>query len=255
MNDFIKPKKPELVVSNKGLCVEHLVKRYKKRPVLLDVSVSVRQGEVVGLLGPNGAGKTTCFYIMTGLIDADGGKISVDGQDVTNLPMYRRARLGIGYLPQESSIFRGLSVEDNIRAVLQMIEPDVVAREERLEELLGEFSISHLRQTPAVSLSGGERRRTEIARALASRPRFILLDEPLAGIDPIAISDIRDLIMHLKDRGIGVLITDHNVRDMLDIVDRAYILHGGRVLMEGKPQDIVVHKDVRRVYLGEGFSL
>jgi lipopolysaccharide export system ATP-binding protein len=255
VNDFIKPKKPELVVSNKGLCVEHLVKRYKKRPVLLDVSVSVRQGEVVGLLGPNGAGKTTCFYIMTGLIDADGGKISVDGQDVTNLPMYRRARLGIGYLPQESSIFRGLSVEDNIRAVLQMIEPDVVAREERLEELLGEFSISHLRQTPAVSLSGGERRRTEIARALASRPRFILLDEPLAGIDPIAISDIRDLIMHLKDRGIGVLITDHNVRDMLDIVDRAYILHGGRVLMEGKPQDIVVHKDVRRVYLGEGFSL
>lgn len=255
MNDFIKPKKPELVVSNKGLCVEHLVKRYKKRPVLLDVSVSVRQGEAVGLLGPNGAGKTTCFYIMTGLIDADGGAISIDGQDVTTLPMYRRARLGIGYLPQESSIFRGLSVEDNIRAVLQMVEPDMVTREERLEELLGEFSISHLRQTPAVSLSGGERRRTEIARALASRPRFILLDEPLAGIDPIAISDIRDLIMHLKDRGIGVLITDHNVRDMLDIVDRAYILHGGRVLMEGKPKDIVAHKDVRRVYLGEGFSL
>ena len=248
-----KGRKPALV--KKGLSAEHLVKRYKKRPVLLDVSLYVQQGEAVGLLGPNGAGKTTSFYIMTGLINADGGKIRIDGQDVTDLPMYRRARLGVGYLPQESSIFRGLSVEDNIRAVLQMVESDVITREERLEELLGEFSISHLRQTPAVALSGGERRRTEIARALASRPRFILLDEPLAGIDPIAINDIRDLIMHLKDRGIGVLITDHNVRDMLDIVDRAYILHGGRVLMEGTPADIVAHKDVRRVYLGESFSM
>lgn len=248
-------KKPRLVKPAAGLSAEHLVKHYKKRPVLRDVSVSVRQGEVVGLLGPNGAGKTTTFYIMTGLIDPNGGKIKIDGQDITSLPMYRRARLGVGYLPQESSIFRGLSVEDNIRAVLQMIEPDHHRREETLEELLGEFSISHLRHTPAIALSGGERRRTEIARALASRPRFILLDEPLAGIDPIAINDIRDLIMHLKDRNIGVLITDHNVRDMLDIVDRAYILHGGRVLMEGQPKDVVEHKDVRRVYLGEGFSL
>lgn len=254
-NDHTDKEKPKLVVSNKGLSAEHLVKRYKKRPVLRDVSLFVQQGEAVGLLGPNGAGKTTCFYIMTGLIDADGGSIKIDGQDITDLPMYRRARLGIGYLPQESSIFRGLTVEENIRAVLQMIETDPSRREEILEELLGEFSISHLRQTPAIALSGGERRRTEIARALASRPRFILLDEPLAGIDPIAISDIRDLIVHLKDRGIGVLITDHNVRDMLDIVDRAYILHGGHVLMEGTPQDIVDHKDVRRVYLGEGFSL
>lgn len=248
-------KKPHLTAVNKGLTAHHLVKSYKKRPVLRDVSVSVRQGEVVGLLGPNGAGKTTTFYIMTGLIDPNGGKITIDGQDVTHLPMYRRARLGVGYLPQESSIFRGLSVEDNIRAVLQVVEKDYHRREEMLEELLGEFSISHLRQTPAIALSGGERRRTEIARALASHPRFMLLDEPLAGIDPIAINDIRDLIMHLKDRGIGVLITDHNVRDMLDIVDRAYILHGGRVLMEGAPEDVVAHKDVRRVYLGEGFSL
>ncbi len=255
MMDKTEHKKPRLVSESKGLSAEHLVKHYKKRPVLRDVSVSVRQGEVVGLLGPNGAGKTTTFYIMTGLIDPNGGKVKIDGQDITSLPMYRRARLGVGYLPQESSIFRGLSVEDNIRAVLQMIEPDYHRREETLEELLGEFSISHLRHTPAIALSGGERRRTEIARALASRPRFILLDEPLAGIDPIAINDIRDLIMHLKDRNIGVLITDHNVRDMLDIVDRAYILHGGRVLMEGKPKDVVEHKDVRRVYLGEGFSL
>lgn len=245
--------KPRLAVSNKGLSAEHLVKHYKKRPVLRDISLNVKQGEAVGLLGPNGAGKTTCFYIMTGLIEADGGKIKIDGQNVTDLPMYRRARLGVGYLPQESSIFRGLTVEQNIRSVLQMVEQDSTRREEILEELLGEFSISHLRQTPAIALSGGERRRTEIARALASRPRFILLDEPLAGIDPIAIGDIRDLIVHLKDRGIGVLITDHNVRDMLDIVDRAYILHGGRVLMEGTPKDIVEHKDVRRVYLGDSF--
>ncbi|MCK5517922.1 MAG: LPS export ABC transporter ATP-binding protein [Alphaproteobacteria bacterium] len=231
------------------------MKRYKRRPVLRNVSLTVRRGEAVGLLGPNGAGKTTCFYIVTGLIDADSGSILLDGRNITNLPMYRRARLGISYLPQESSIFRGLNVEDNIRAVLQVVENDPQRREHMLDELLAEFSISHLRLTPAIALSGGERRRVEIARALATRPHFILLDEPLAGIDPIAVGDIRDLVKHLKDRNIGVLITDHNVRDTLDIVDRAYILHGGQMLMEGKPSDIVAHKDVRRVYLGEKFSL
>lgn len=239
----------------KGLAVEHLSKGYKKRPVLRDVSIEVQRGEAVALLGPNGAGKTTCFYIMTGLITPDNGTIMLDGQDITMLPMYRRARLGIGYLPQESSIFRGLSVEDNIRAVLQAQNLNREDQEALLEELLSEFSVSHLRRTPSVALSGGERRRVEIARALASRPHFILLDEPLAGIDPIAIGEIRSLISHLKTKGIGVLITDHNVRDTLDIVDRAYILHDGHVLMEGTPADIVAHEDVRRVYLGEGFSL
>lgn len=239
----------------RGLVVEHLMKRYKRRPVLRDVSLNVRRGEAVGLLGPNGAGKTTCFYIVTGLIEPDSGNIKLDGKDITGLPMYRRSRLGIGYLPQESSIFRGLNVEDNIRSVLQIVEDDHHRREHMLEELLAEFSITHLRFTPSVALSGGERRRVEIARALATHPQFILLDEPLAGIDPIAVADIRDLVKHLKDRNIGVLITDHNVRDTLDIVDRAYILHGGQVLMEGKPADIVNHKDVRRVYLGEKFSL
>jgi lipopolysaccharide export system ATP-binding protein len=246
---------PKLVTESQGLVAERLMKRYKRRPVLRDVSVQVRRGEAVGLLGPNGAGKTTCFYIITGLVDADSGRISLDGQDITHLPMYRRARMGIGYLPQESSIFRGLNVEDNIKAVLQAVESDPHRREHLLEELLGEFSISHLRLAPSVALSGGERRRLEIARALATRPNFILLDEPLAGIDPIAVAEIRDLVKHLKNRNIGVLITDHNVRDTLDIVDRAYILHGGQVLMEGKPADIVNHKDVRRVYLGEKFSL
>lgn len=239
----------------KGLSVEHLSKGYKKRPVLRDVSLDVQRGEAVALLGPNGAGKTTCFYIMTGLINPDAGSIMLDGQDVTSLPMYRRARLGIGYLPQESSIFRGLSVEDNIRAVIQTQNLNREDQELLLEELLNEFSVSHLRRTPAIALSGGERRRVEIARALASRPHFMLLDEPLAGIDPIAIGEIRSLISHLKTKGIGVLITDHNVRDTLDIVDRAYILHDGHVLMEGTPLDIVAHEDVRRVYLGEGFSL
>ncbi len=239
----------------KGLAVEHLSKGYKKRPVLRDVSIEVQRGEAVALLGPNGAGKTTCFYIMTGLITPDNGSIMLDGQDITMLPMYRRARLGIGYLPQESSIFRGLSVEDNIRAVLQAQNLNREDQEALLEELLSEFSVSHLRRTPSIALSGGERRRVEIARALASRPHFILLDEPLAGIDPIAIGEIRSLISHLKTKGIGVLITDHNVRDTLDIVDRAYILHDGHVLMEGTPADIVAHEDVRRVYLGEGFSL
>lgn len=246
---------PKLVPPSQGLVAHHLMKRYKRRPVLRDVSLAVRRGEAVGLLGPNGAGKTTCFYILTGLIDADSGAIELDGKDVTKLPMYRRARMGVSYLPQESSIFRGLNVEDNIRSILQLVEEDHHLRENMLEDLLAEFSITHLRFTPAVALSGGERRRVEIARALATHPHFVLLDEPLAGIDPIAVGEIRDLVKHLKDRNIGVLITDHNVRDTLDIVDRAYILHGGQVLMEGKPSDIVNHKDVRRVYLGEKFSL
>ena len=248
-------KNPRIKAVSQGLTAEHLSKSYKKRPVLRDVSLSVKRGEAVALLGPNGAGKTTCFYIMTGLINADSGFITLDGQDITALPMYRRARLGVGYLPQESSIFRGLSVEDNIRAVLQAQDLNREDQEALLEDLLAEFSVGHLRRTPALALSGGERRRVEIARALASRPHFILLDEPLAGIDPIAVGEIRELIGYLKAKGIGVLITDHNVRDTLDIVDRAYILHDGKVLMEGSPQDIVAHEDVRRVYLGEGFSL
>lgn len=246
---------PRLVTDNTGLVASNLGKAFKKRPVLREVSLSVQRGEVVGLLGPNGAGKTTSFYIMTGLISPDYGTILLDGEDITGLPMYRRSRLGIGYLPQEASIFRGLSVENNIRAMLEVSEPLADQREARLEDLLAEFSVTHLRRTPALALSGGERRRVEIARALASNPSFMLLDEPLAGIDPIAVSDIRELVSHLKDRGIGVLITDHNVRETLDIVDRAYILHDGRVLMDGKPAEIVTHEDVRRVYLGERFSL
>ena len=246
---------PRLVASNEGLVAQSLGKSFRKRPVLRNVTLSVQRGEAVALLGPNGAGKTTCFYCLTGLIAPDYGAITMDGHDITALPMYRRARLGIGYLPQEASIFRGLTVENNIRAALEVTEPHHHRREEYLEELLAEFSITHLRRTPALALSGGERRRVEIARALASRPHFILLDEPLAGIDPIAVSDIRDLISHLKDRGIGVLITDHNVRDTLDIIDRAYIIHDGMVLMEGSPSDIVGNEDVRRVYLGDRFSL
>ncbi|MFL1460802.1 LPS export ABC transporter ATP-binding protein [Roseococcus sp. DSY-14] len=238
-----------------GLVAEELGKRYKKRPVVRGVSVSVRRGEAVGLLGPNGAGKTTTFYMITGLVKPDSGRVTLDGVDVTRLPMYRRARLGIGYLPQEASIFRGLSVEDNIRAALEVVEPQHELREQMLDGLLGEFGISHLRKAPALALSGGERRRCEIARALATHPAYILLDEPLAGIDPIAVGEIRDLVKHLKDRGIGVLITDHNVRETLEIIDRAYILHDGQVLMEGRPQEIVAHEGVRRVYLGEKFSL
>jgi len=238
-----------------GLYARDLAKSYSHRPVLHSVTLSVNRGEAVGLLGPNGAGKTTCFYIIIGLIAPDSGAILLDGEDVTDLPMYRRARLGIGYLPQEASIFRGLTVEQNIRAVLEVVERSRDRRESDLEALLEEFAITHLRRAPALSLSGGERRRVEIARALASRPNFILLDEPLAGIDPIAVAEIRALVSHLKDRGIGVLITDHNVRETLDIVDRAYILHEGVVLMEGLPAEIVVHEDVRRVYLGERFSL
>ncbi|HZT88730.1 MAG TPA: LPS export ABC transporter ATP-binding protein [Stellaceae bacterium] len=246
---------PRLVADNNGLQGEGLGKSFKRRPVLRGVNVSVQRGEVVGLLGPNGAGKTTCFYIITGLIAADTGIVTLDGQDITDLPMYRRARLGIGYLPQEASIFRGLTVEQNIRAILEIVEPEPDVREAMLDSLLTEFSISHLRRAPALALSGGERRRCEIARALATQPHFILLDEPLAGIDPIAVGDIRDLVAHLKDRGIGVLITDHNVREAFDIVDRAYILHEGQVLMEGAPEDIIANPDVRRVYLGERFSL
>lgn len=251
----IEVEQPRLISSNDGLQALKIGKRYKRRPVLRGVSITLKRGEVVGLLGPNGAGKTTCFYIVTGLIAADYGSIVLDGQDVTDLPMYRRARLGIGYLPQEASIFRGMTVENNIRAVLEVSNESAAQCELRLEELLAEFSLSYLRRTPALALSGGERRRVEIARALASNPNFILLDEPFAGIDPIAVDDIRSLVTHLKDRGIGVLITDHNVRETLDIVDRAYILHDGAVLMEGAPSEIVAHKDVRRVYLGERFSL
>jgi lipopolysaccharide export system ATP-binding protein len=245
----------ELPPPTQGLVARNLGKRFKQRPVLRDVNVSVQCGEAVGLLGPNGAGKTTCFYIITGLISADYGTIYLDGQDITGLPMYRRARLGIGYLPQEASIFRGMTVENNIRSVLEVVERDRDIREALLDDLLAEFSITHLRRAPALALSGGERRRCEIARALASQPHFILLDEPLAGIDPIAVNEIRELISHLRHRGIGVLITDHNVRETLEIVDRAYILHEGMVLMEGEPADIVAHEDVRRVYLGERFSL
>ena len=223
--------------------------------MLRDVSLRLERGEVVGLLGPNGAGKTTSFYILTGLIQPDTGIVTLDGQDITRLPMYRRARIGIGYLPQEASIFRGMTVGNNIRAVLDVTEPAAELRESRLDALLGEFSITHLRHTPAPALSGGERRRVEIARALASSPGYILLDEPFVGIDPIAVNDVRALVGHLKDRGIGVLITDHNVRETLDIVDRAYILHDGRVLMEGAPSEIVADDEVRRVYLGERFSL
>ena len=246
---------PKLVAESRGLAADNLGKQFKQRPVLRDVSLNVCRGEAVGLLGPNGAGKTTCFYIITGLLQPDYGNISLDGGDITTLPMYRRARLGIGYLPQEASIFRGLSVEANIRSVLEVAEPVRSEREAKLDGLLAEFSLTHLRRAPALALSGGERRRVEIARALASDPSFILLDEPLAGIDPINVGEIRDLVGHLKDRGLGVLITDHNVRDTLDIIDRAYILHEGHVLMEGAPDKIVADEGVRRVYLGERFSL
>lgn len=238
-----------------GLIAYNLGKRFNSRPVLRGVSLSVQRGEVVGLLGPNGAGKTTCFYCITGLIRPDTGIVELDGRAITDLPMYRRARLGVSYLPQEVSIFRGLTVEANIMAILEMVESDRDHRYATLESLLAEFSITHLRQTPALALSGGERRRVEIARAIASHPSFILLDEPLAGIDPIAIGEIRDLVAHLKDRELGVLITDHNVRETLEIIDRVYILHDGKILMEGQPTEIIDNADVRRVYLGERFSL
>ncbi len=241
--------------AREGIVARLLAKSYKRRPVVRGVTLTVRRGEAVGLLGPNGAGKTTVFYMITGLIAADQGTISLDGADITHLPMYQRARLGIGYLPQESSIFRGLSVEDNIRAVLELVEPGKSSRERVLRELLDEFSITHIRHSPAVALSGGERRRVEIARALAAKPKFMLLDEPFAGIDPIAIGDIRNMVRQLTARGIGVLITDHNVRETLELIDRALIIHEGQVLTEGTPNEIVNNPDVRRYYLGEEFSL
>jgi lipopolysaccharide export system ATP-binding protein len=238
-----------------GLVASGVGKTYKKRPVVRNVSVQVRRGEAVGLLGPNGAGKTTTFYMIVGLVRSETGSITLDGADITMQPMYRRARMGIGYLPQEASVFRGLNVEQNIMAALEVVEPDADARGLACDELLAEFGIGHLRRTPALALSGGERRRVEIARALATRPSYILLDEPLAGIDPIAVGEIRDMVSHLKHRGLGVLITDHNVRETLEIIDRAYIMHDGQVLMEGTPKDVVSHADVRRVYLGERFSM
>jgi lipopolysaccharide export system ATP-binding protein len=237
------------------LIARGLTKSYKGREVVRGVSIGVRTGEAVGLLGPNGAGKTTCFYMVTGLVPVDRGTIELDGFDVTGMPMYRRARLGIGYLPQEASIFRGLTVEQNIRAVLEVVEKSKAERERSLDALLEEFHIAHLRKSPSISLSGGERRRLEIARALASRPTFMLLDEPFAGIDPIAVADIQQLVRHLTSRGIGVLITDHNVRETLGLIDRAYILHAGEVLTHGRPSDIVNNPDVRRLYLGESFTL
>ena len=238
-----------------GLEVVSIAKSYDKRVVLTDVSVSVGLGEVVGLLGPNGAGKTTCFYSVMGLVKPDSARIMLGGQDITGLPMYRRAILGLGYLPQETSIFRGLSVERNILSVLELAEPDRDARAAKLDRLLDEFGLTRLRAAPAMALSGGERRRAEIARALAADPSIILLDEPFAGIDPISIADIRDLVCQLKERGIGVLITDHNVRETLDIVDRAYIIYDGRVLFTGSPRELVADANVRRLYLGEGFEL
>ena len=236
-----------------GLQVTNLQKSYKRRPVLRGIDLSLDRGEVVALLGPNVSGKTTFFYCVAVLVPADGGRVSIDGTDVSGWPMYRRARKGIGYLPQEMSIFRGLSVEDNIMAILEIVMPDRAQRAARLEELLAEFSITRLRKSPALALSGGERRRAEIARCLASNPAFVLLDEPFAGVDPIAVGDIRALVSDLTQRGIGVLITDHNVRETLEIVDRAYILHDGKVLMSGTPEDVVADEDVRRVYLGDSF--
>ena len=238
-----------------GLEVHGLRKFYAKKPVIRDVSLSLQRGEVVALLGPNGSGKTTCFYAIAGLVAADGGEVILDGRNVSDLPMYRRAKLGIGYLPQENSIFRGMNVEDNIMSIIEISEPDPQARRQRLESLLNEFSISHLREARAVSLSGGERRRVEIARCLAASPRYILMDEPFAGVDPIAVGDIRTLVRELKSRGIGVLITDHNVRETLKIVDRAYILHDGMVLMSGTAEDVIANENVRQVYLGQSFRI
>jgi lipopolysaccharide export system ATP-binding protein len=260
MNDVVTLdlKSPEVVAPTEtpnGLSVISIAKAYDKRTVLSDVSLTVDHGEVVGLLGPNGAGKTTCFYSVMGLVKPDSGRIMLDGDDITGLPMYRRAILGLGYLPQETSIFRGLSVEKNILAVLELSVPDKAMRQARLDTLLDEFGLTRLRDAPAMALSGGERRRAEIARALAADPSIMLLDEPFAGIDPISIADIRDLVKALKVRGIGVLITDHNVRETLDIVDRAYIIYDGRVLFAGSPAELVADANVRRLYLGEGFSL
>ncbi|WP_378945452.1 LPS export ABC transporter ATP-binding protein [Mesorhizobium sp. ANAO-SY3R2] len=256
-----KPAAPAVATGAKSgkfkgtLIAKGLTKSYKGRQVVSGVTLGVRAGEAVGLLGPNGAGKTTCFYMVTGLVPVDQGTIEIDGFDVTQMPMYRRARLGIGYLPQEASIFRGLSVENNIRAILEVVEKSRKEREKSLDSLLEEFHISHLRKAPSIALSGGERRRLEIARALASRPNYMLLDEPFAGIDPIAVADIQQLVRHLTKRGIGVLITDHNVRETLGLIDRAYIIHAGEVLTHGRAEEVVANPDVRRLYLGEGFTL
>lgn len=248
---------PTLTVTDgtSGLQIDHLRKSYRKKVVIRDFSMHLKRGEVVALLGPNGSGKTTTFYSVAGLVTPEGGTVKVDGTDVTTLPMYRRAQIGIGYLPQEMSIFRGLSVQDNISAILDITESNRTKRRERLEDLLSEFSIEHLRRAPALALSGGERRRVEIARCLAANPKYLLLDEPFAGVDPISVGDIRNLVSDLKKRGIGVLITDHNVRETLEIVDRAYILHDGKVLMSGTPKDVVENENVRRVYLGENFRI
>ena len=254
LTDTLPPPIEEAAVE-RGLQVVSIAKSYDKRTVLADVSVSVGRGEVIGLLGPNGAGKTTCFYSVMGLVKPDAGRIMLDGDDITGLPMYRRAILGLGYLPQETSIFRGLSIEKNILTVLELSEPDKAVRQQKLDRLLDEFGLTRLRTAPAMALSGGERRRAEIARALAADPSIMLLDEPFAGIDPISIADIRDLVKDLKRRDIGVLITDHNVRETLDIVDRAYIIYDGRVLFTGSPQALVADENVRRLYLGEGFEL
>lgn len=238
-----------------GLRIVNLRKSYRKRVVIVDISMELGRGEVVALLGPNGSGKTTCFYSIAGLVTPEGGNVMIDGRDVTTLPMYRRAKLGIGYLPQEMSIFRGLSVEDNIKAILEIAVPDKRKQKDRLEELLAEFSIERLRRAPALALSGGERRRVEIARCLAAGPKYVLLDEPFAGVDPIAVGEIRHLVADLKNRGIGVLITDHNVQETLQIVDRAYILHDGKVLMSGTTEEVVQDENVRRVYLGDSFRV
>lgn len=236
-----------------GLKVKNLRKSFKSKPILRDINLTLSRGEVVALLGPNGAGKTTCFYSIAGLISPDSGTIEIDGKDVTSLPMYRRAHIGIGYLPQEASIFRGLTVEGNLNAVLEISIKDHAERRKKLDALLAEFSIAHIRQASAISLSGGERRRVEIARCLASQPKYILLDEPFAGVDPIAVNEIRSLVSHLRNRDIGVLITDHNVRETLEIIDRAYILHDGNVLMSGTPEEVVQDTNVRHVYLGDNY--
>lgn len=264
INFFSKsPSRAEAVVKDESdraryqgtLVAREITKTYSSRRVVNGVSLIVRRGEAVGLLGPNGAGKTTCFYMITGLVPVDSGSIEIDGNDVTSMPMYRRARLGVGYLPQEASIFRGLTVEENIRAVLEVSEKNKTRREEKITSLLDEFSISHLRKSPAVALSGGERRRLEIARSLATDPAYMLLDEPFAGVDPISVSEIQNLVRHLTARGIGVLITDHNVRETLGLIDRAYIIHAGEVLTHGRADDIISNSDVRRLYLGDNFSL
>ncbi len=252
---MINDKDPKLIIQNDGLVVTNLGKSFNKRPVVRSISLEIQRGEAVGLLGPNGAGKTTCFYMISGLITPDYGKILLNNKDITKMPIYKRSRAGIGYLPQEISIFRGMTVEQNIRAILALHISDRIEREINLDELLAEFSLTHLRRTSSLALSGGERRKVEIARTLASQPSFILLDEPLAGIDPIALEEIRELIKHIKDRGVGVLITDHNVKETLELIDKAYILHEGKVLMKGSPNEIIEDENVRRVYLGNKFNL